>query len=873
MRLALGGKVLLRGFVWAVCLASAAQAQPITPLAPSSVTTVPHLPQGLGARLASVSNDGHRIAVTIRLANADEFRVIDTRSGAVLFARVAQPVNQVRLLDTLLAPEGNTVVYGEVSANQPETKRYLARDIRTGDTRLLGEAPASTYLVATSTGARVVVVNTLRYPALMTVFRAGGTPLEVVDTCAGPASVPLFGQTLLSGDGSTLVFTRAWNPGQAVEVTASVVVDTSSGALQCLQSAPLPPGRLSLGPVHLTTDGRWLTDPSAVPASGPGVGQLRHLPADTRKAALPSFWRSRPLATSDDGRVVLSAGSPTASSDEGLFVFDQVRGDVTSVIAPDAIPAGSLVTNARLTGDGTTVVFELLAIPSLTSTVYVGRLDLDRDGMPDTWEATFGLDSSTPLDALQDPDDDGATNAAEFTAGTHPRGAPVRFFSEGAHGRFFATSLALFAPASTSTVVNLRFLGPSGETLAWPVIVPAPGSAFVNLDDVGLPFSEFGIVVEAPVPVAAERRMTWDRTGLYGSHSSSGVGSPSTTWHFAEGATIAGMQTFFLLQNPGDAPATATLRYLLATGNVQERVHTVPARSRLTVWANQEGAPLDAAEFSTTVVSDRPLVAERAMYRDAPGEMFAAGSVAAGVAAPATSWFFAEGATGAFFDTYLLLANPNDAPATVSVEFIRAHEVGDIATALPIGKTYVLTPHSRRTIWVAQEDPGLVDTQVGARMQSDLPIVAERTMWWPGPTAASWRENDAEFGSPESGRLWAVADVQADADDGGWDTFVLVATTEQLLSNIRVSVSCDDGTTVTRDKSLSVNRTTLWMRHEFPEIVGRRCAATVESLPTRITLSPMVPLYRTPLVVEKAIYRGHFEAGGVALATRLPDPP
>ena len=66
--------------------------------------------------------------------------------------------------------------------------------------------------------------------------------------------------------------------------------------------------------------------------------------------------------------------------------------------------------------------------------------------------------------------------------------------------------------------------------------------------------------------LVAERRMTWDRTGQYGSHSGTGVAAPSTTWHFAEGATIAGLQTFFLLQNPWRRPATATLRYLLADG-------------------------------------------------------------------------------------------------------------------------------------------------------------------------------------------------------------------------------------------------------------------------------------------------------------------
>ena len=78
---------------------------------------------------------------------------------------------------------------------------------------------------------------------------------------------------------------------------------------------------------------------------------------------------------------------------------------------------------------------------------------------------------------------------------------------------------------------------------------------------------------------------------------------------------------------------------------------------------------------------------------------------------------------------------------------------------------------------------------------------------------------------------------------------------------------------MTRDRALEFNRTTIWLRHEFPEAAGRRCGAVVESLPTKITLSPAVPLYRTPLVVEKAMYFGPaFAAGSASLATRLPDP-
>lgn len=46
-------------------------------------------------------------------------------------------------------------------------------------------------------------------------------------------------------------------------------------------------------------------------------------------------------------------------------------------------------------------------------------LDQDRDGLPDVWEREHGLDPQRH-DAHEDLDQDGATNNAEFLAGTHP---------------------------------------------------------------------------------------------------------------------------------------------------------------------------------------------------------------------------------------------------------------------------------------------------------------------------------------------------------------------------------------------------------------------------------------------------------------------
>ena len=52
--------------------------------------------------------------------------------------------------------------------------------------------------------------------------------------------------------------------------------------------------------------------------------------------------------------------------------------------------------------------------------------DDDSDGMHNSWETAKGFDPSDPSDAVLDADGDGATNAAEYQAGTNPRDADSR---------------------------------------------------------------------------------------------------------------------------------------------------------------------------------------------------------------------------------------------------------------------------------------------------------------------------------------------------------------------------------------------------------------------------------------------------------------
>ena len=128
---------------------------------------------------------------------------------------------------------------------------------------------------------------------------------------------------------------------------------------------------------------------------------------------------------------------------------------------------------------------------------------------------------------------------------------------------------------------------------------------------------------------------------------------------------------FYLLQNPGDTPANVTVRYLLqAAGSAPiERTYIVAPRSRYTIGVHDDPA-LANQELSAAVFTDgTPIVVERAMYRSGP-RLFEAGAAATAAPAPATSWYFAEGATGPYFDEFLLLANPGPTSVTATVNYL-----------------------------------------------------------------------------------------------------------------------------------------------------------------------------------------------------------
>ena len=379
-------------------------------------------------------------------------------------------------------------------------------------------------------------------------------------------------------------------------------------------------------------------------------------------------------------------------------------------------------------------------------------------------------------------------------------GTNVRYLAEGSTSTFFDTQIALANPDPLASAnVTLRFLKSDGSLSARYVAMPPLSRRTVTVKGVpAMAEAAFSTVVESDAPVVIDRTMSWDGTG-YGSHAESSVGAPSPIWYLAEGATHSGFNLFYLLQNPNSQTVSVEVTYLRpAPAAALVKTYVVPANTRSNIWVDVEEFPASSGNttLSNTDVSailrstdpTLPIIVERAMYLDAGGKLFGAGHDSAGVTAPAERWFLAEGATGSFFDLYVLIANPGDVPATVEGTYL-------LPSGATVVRTYDVPARSRFTVFVDGEGPELTDTAVSTTMTSTngVPVIVERAMWWPGSIPGTWQEAHASAGAVSAGTVWALAEGEV-GGPRATETYILLANTAPTPAQVRVTLLFDDGT-------------------------------------------------------------------------------
>ena len=164
----------------------------------------------------------------------------------------------------------------------------------------------------------------------------------------------------------------------------------------------------------------------------------------------------------------------------------------------------------------------------------------------------------------------------------------------------------------------------------------------------------------------------------------------------------------------------------------------------------------------------------------------------------------------------------------------------------------------------AATELALSNATVASRYESDVPIIVERTMWFPGPSPANWREAHNSFAETQTGTRWAVAEGEQGGPRNA-ETYILIANTSDFAGQARVRLLFEDGTTAERIYGMVANsRTNAQIGADFPEAAGKRFGAVIESLGA------------TPaqIVVERATYSNDangtiWAAGSNSLASKI----
>ena len=380
----------------------------------------------------------------------------------------------------------------------------------------------------------------------------------------------------------------------------------------------------------------------------------------------------------------------------------------------------TLLPQADAIAPTTTKTFDLG--PSARLTVRLGS-DFNLNGSASARvTAVLASDNATPADIVVErtmyfpgATQTGSHNASGVTQG----GLSDRWTLAEGSGGVFETFILVANPNPTPTTVRATYLTGTGASFVTEQVAPANSRlTFYPRGEHGpLGSADFSTVIEsltAGNQVIAERAMYFDT--FHSGHDALGVTGPSTTWLFAEGFTGGNAQTafetFLLLANTSNTDTVATVDYLLDNGQVVTRTYPLLARQRFTVWVDQEGRTFDdrltAAAFGIRVTSASPIVAERAMYWGTPSAgdpstptfPWREGHATAGTIAGEAKWAFAEGQQGIFgasatqFDTFFLLANPQNIPVLVQATFVREDGKG-------IVRTICVAPNSRNNIWTA----------------------------------------------------------------------------------------------------------------------------------------------------------------------------
>jgi streptogramin lyase len=195
-----------------------------------------------------------------------------------------------------------------------------------------------------------------------------------------------------------------------------------------------------------------------------------------------------------------------------------------------------------------------------------------------------------------------------------------------------------------------------------------------------------------------------------------------STWYLAEGCTQGGMETWVLVQNPGNTQVTVDLTFMTSAGQqAGPQGFPIAAGTRHSFNLSEYVTDWDV---STKVEANGSVICERAMYGN--GRTWAHDSI--GVTDSSKTWYLAEGCTQGGMETWVLVQNPEATDVTVSLTFMTS--TGEQAGP----QDFPIAAGTRHSFNLSEY---VTDWDVSCRVNSEGgDVICERAMYGGGRTWA-----------------------------------------------------------------------------------------------------------------------------------------
>ena len=250
------------------------------------------------------------------------------------------------------------------------------------------------------------------------------------------------------------------------------------------------------------------------------------------------------------------------------------------------------------------------------------------------------------------------------------------YFAEGVTTRDAAEVLLALNPFPDDAVVDIVFSTEEGIVTPQALtglLVKAQAMTTINVGEFVQRRESVSVSLVARTGrLVVGRLQTFDGTaGRKGISVGLGAAAPGPMWYFPEGLVAEGLSERFHVYNPGRVEAQVELALALDSGKAEPIRLTVPRESRLTVVAGDESRIPKNVPHAVTVRSlDGPeVVVERTVDGVAPSSRTGL-SVALGARLPATRWVTAAGGADDTVDQWVVVQNPGDRPAFVTVKVL-----------------------------------------------------------------------------------------------------------------------------------------------------------------------------------------------------------